>query len=552
MYKFTSFLFVVFAFSMVTKAQNEFRTNVSTFDAAPLTAKGFNNGSDGKGGFWNGHFFYRNAYDTSWKSWSGISISKTSDTITNSYTNEYSSITGGGINGTKNYAVCYFGGTIIPEKSQKLTGFYVTNTTYAYRTIKAGSSFSKKFGGTTGNDKDWFRIRIRNYSGGKKSDSLLFYLADYQNDDNTKDYIINKWTWIDLNSFQATDSLLISFESSDVGQFGINTPTYVAIDDFNAIAPDNLNMNGGLFFNNNDFFAQGKVWNGQFDTSGGFAYGKLYFENSYNTQYGSFSGWAVSKDSDTSKSGFDAQYSSITANGASTKFFKDSSFAISYGRSVVRLPYKKGGWPITYFRFSYTNNTYTYKSMKYGDGFSKKFGGILGTDQDYLKLYVIGYDENNTPVDTLGMDEMRDEMALADFRMNRKYLNKNWTAYVSGSFKKNIVRMEFELESTDVGQFGMNTPAYFCLDNLFEYPIESVTNSRMSALKVYPNPASNYLIADIQNATEIEITDLSGKKQIRIESPSSNEIDISGLAPGVYCLKVGKGDMIYMARFIKQ
>jgi len=552
MYKITFTLLVVMAFGFAAIGQNDFRTNVSTFDVAPLPSKGFNNGSDGKGGFWNGHFFYRNSYDTAWKSWSGIGISRTKDTLTSSFANEFSTITGGGINGTSNYAVCYYKGHIIPEKGQKLTGFYVTNTTYAYRTIKNGSSFSKKFGGITGTDKDWFRIRITGYSGKSMPDTTVFYLADYRNNDNYKDYIINKWTWVDLADFRVSDSLVITFESSDVGQFGINTPAYVAIDDLNAIPPNNFNMAPGLYFDDTAFFRNGKVWNGQYDTSGGFAYGKLYFENSYNTQWGSYSGWAVSKDNDTSKSGFAAQYTAITADGASTRFNRDSSYAVSYGRSVIRLPYKRGGWPVTYFRFAYTNNTFTYKSMRYGDGFSKKFGGPLGTDPDYLRLFVIGYDDDDVAVDTLGLEDMNDEIALADFRMNRNYLNKNWTFYISGGFKKNIVRMEFQLESTDTGQFGINTPQYFCLDNLFEYPIESVNKIGKLNLLVYPNPASTYIIADVQNADNVEVIDLTGKQVILIEDPTSNKIDISGLPAGIYCLKAAKGDLNYTARFVKR
>jgi len=489
-------------------------------------------------------------FDTSWKTWSGIAVSSNTDTLTNSFTNEYSTISGGGINGTKNYAVCYGGGTIIPESSLKLTGFYVNNTTYTYRTIKEGSVFSKEFGGTSGNDKDWFRIKITNHSNGVKSDSLLFYLADFQNADNTKDYIINKWEWVDLRNFKATDSLIISFESSDTGQYGINTPVYVAMDDFNAIPPDNIDM-VNLHFNEADFFKNGKVYNGQFDTSGGFAYSKLYFENSYNTQWGSWSGWAVSKDNDTTKTGFNAQYSAITAKGASQQINSDSSYALSYGRSVIRLPYKKSGWPISYFRFSYTNNTYTYKSMRYGDAFSKKFGGILGTDPDYLKLFVVGFDANNVPVDTLGMDKMQDEMALADFRMNRQYLNKNWTNYIGGGFKKNIVRMEFFLESTDNGTFGMNTPAYFCLDNLFEYPVESISKTNKLSLRLFPNPASKSIYVDLQNINVIEIMDLNGRTIYRNEAPSSNEIDISGFLNGIYVLKAASGQNFYTSRFVK-
>jgi len=147
---------------------------------------------------------------------------------------------------------------------------------------------------------------------------------------------------------------------------------------------------------------------------------------------------------------------------------------------------------------------------------------------------------------------MMDEMALADFRMNRMFLNKNWTYFIGAGFKKNIVRMEFQLESTDMGTFGMNTPEYFCLDNLFEYPVESVNHQSSLSLKVYPNPANSYILADVQNAESFEIIDLNGKQVIENLNPESNRIDISQLNSGIYCLKLKASGKAYFARFIKK
>ncbi len=531
------------ALSFFTHAQTEMRTNVSTFEVIPLS-NGRYNGDDLKGGFWNAHFYYRNAYDSAWKSWSGIAVSNTTDTVTNSYTNEFSSITGSGINGTKTYAVCYLGGTIIPEKRMDLTGFYVTNTTYTYRTIKDGSAFSKKFGGTSGNDKDWYRIKVTNYSAGVKTDSIRFYLADFQNDDNSKDYILNSWKWVDLSSFKSTDSLVIDFESSDVGSFGINTPTYLALDDFNAQSPNNYRYVFKPFnFNKSDFFRNGPVWNGQSDTSGGFLLDGLYFENYYNTNWDAWSGWAVSKSIDTSKTGFESQYTAIPGKSIVAN---DSAYAVSYGRSVIRMPYAEKGWKV-WLKMSYTNSTYPYKSMKYGDAFSKKFGGILGTDPDYFKLYIIGYDANNKAVDTIGNQD--DEMLLADFRKDPKYIQNKWTQ-IESAFNTPIVRMEFQLVSTDNGTFGMNTPDYFCLGNFMFYA-ESVTKLNSRKVNVYPNPSSNLLTLDVQKLDAYEIVELTGKQIEVNNAPQSKIIDISALSNGVYFLRIKADGEVYSSRFIK-
>jgi hypothetical protein len=37
-------------------------------------------------------------------------------------------------------------------------GVYVTNTTYAYNSMRDGDMFAKKFGGPTGNDPDWYKL----------------------------------------------------------------------------------------------------------------------------------------------------------------------------------------------------------------------------------------------------------------------------------------------------------------------------------------------------------------------------------------------------------
>ncbi|MFM9944691.1 MAG: DUF4465 domain-containing protein [Bacteroidia bacterium] len=532
MYKSIFTLLVVLAFSSLTFAQNEMRTNVSTFDVVSLKTNGHYNGSDQKGGFWNGHFYYRNSYDTAWKSWSGIAVSNNTDTVTNSFTNEYSSITGGGINGTKNYAVCYIGGTIKCEKPTKLTGFYVTNTTYTYRDIKAGSAFSKKFGGTTGNDKDWYRIKIMSYSGGVKSDSLRFYLADFQNDDNSKDYILKDWTWVDLESFKISDSLVLTFESSDVGQFGINTPTYVAIDDFNTWSPKNSIVFNRRNFENLDFLKTDSIWDGQKDTSGGFLYNGLYFENNYNTQWNVWSGWALSRQKDTSKSGFEAQCIAINPKG---------SYAVAYGRASIRLPYHRPeqSW---FINFNITNSTYTFKDMKNGSGFSKKFGGATGNDLDFLKLSMIYYDAQNRAIDTT-------TMMLADYSKSPKQLLNSWSGMNALFFNK-VQRIEFQLESSDNGTFGMNTPAYFCLDEMM-IGTSSIGKISHQKIKIYPNPSSTFIIADVQNAQIFEIIDMTGRQFMLNDNPQSNKIDISELPKGIYCLKVKANEMVYSARFLK-
>ena len=512
--------------SSITLFSQSARFNISTFETVKLPKKGYLNGDNLKGGFVNGHFFYRLNFDTTWNSWSGVAVSNNIDTITNSYSNEYSSITGNGYNGSKNFGVCYNSGTIICEKPTKLLGFYITNTTYTYHTLKNGSAFSKKFGGTSGNDTDWFRVKIVNYLNGKKNDSLYYYLADYRFADNSKDYIVKKWERVDLSaSDKYTDSLKITFESTDNGTWGMNTPAYMAFDDFNSSKDIGAIMN----FDNSVFFEKGNVWNGEYDTSGGFDIGGFYFENNYDTKWKTWNGWAISKDNDTTQTGLNAQYSSITAVPVT---------AVSYGRSVIKVP-SNINHNISKFIYI-SNNTYTYKTMKYGDAFSKKFGGESGNDKDFLKLSMISYTDNEKSDTT--------SFYLADYRNSFKKLERNEVCLTSSNLK-NITRIEFQLESSDNGPFGMNTPAYFCLRSI--EPMERVNNYVLIKTRVYPNPAKDYILTDIASFDSYQIVDFSGREFSSFTNKDSNKIDIKNLPHGIFLLKITKDNVVYYSRFVK-
>jgi hypothetical protein len=116
--------------------------------------------------------------------------------------------------------------------------------------MKEGSAFTKKFGGTSGNDPDFFKVSINAWknNGNRADTSLDVYLADFRFSDNANDYILNTWKFVDLNAFGAVDSFSFNFYSSDTGQFGINTPLYFCIDNFGShtIGIEKANNNFGI------------------------------------------------------------------------------------------------------------------------------------------------------------------------------------------------------------------------------------------------------------------------------------------------------------------
>lgn len=194
------------------------------------------NGSDGSAdGFSSGNLWFPTVWDTSWGGFwaSGFAISTITDTLDKSFVNMYSSVTGTGYNGSETYIVAqapsWFKLTG-PAAHKQLLGAYITNSTYVAATIKNGNEFSKPFGGTSGNDPDYFRVIFKGYNQGEATSELTFYLADYRFGNNDEDFIVKDWTWVDLSALGNVDSVFCAFESTDVFGEYINTPTYFCLD----------------------------------------------------------------------------------------------------------------------------------------------------------------------------------------------------------------------------------------------------------------------------------------------------------------------------------
>ncbi len=208
----------------------------STFDNLTLSPNSYWDGSDLTKGFTSGDAYFSNKYDTTYNYWAdGFVYSNQTDTVTAG--NPYAAATGRDFSGVGNYAVAQNKSIIRLINNaigKPVTGFYVTNASYSYISMRDGDQFAKKFGGTSGNDPDWFKLTVFGYYNGSLiNDSVEFYLADYRFSNNTQDYRVNTWEWVDLTTFGNLDSLVFSLSSSDVGQWGMNTPAFFCIDEFN-------------------------------------------------------------------------------------------------------------------------------------------------------------------------------------------------------------------------------------------------------------------------------------------------------------------------------
>jgi hypothetical protein len=222
-------------------AQNPFVVDFENSLSDPET---FDNGSAGNGDFNFTLLTLTNFYNDAWGSWNGFSISNVTDNTTAGWGNQYASYTGSGYN-SPTYAVFYPEGEINVEAPSSIDSFFVTNTSYAAISMRDGDLFSKQFGsiynadgeldGTDGEDFLRLWIIAEGWDSQQK-DSVEFYLADYRFEDDQEDYIVDSWQKIDLSQIGFwVAKVSFRFESSDMGAWGINTPTYFAIDDIHYV-----------------------------------------------------------------------------------------------------------------------------------------------------------------------------------------------------------------------------------------------------------------------------------------------------------------------------
>ena len=243
-------------------------------------------------------------------------------------------------------------------------------------------------------------------------------------------------------------------------------------------------------------------WNGS-DGSGGIESGEIWFPNSYNADWGSWSGFSVSNMTDTLTPGYQNQYSTIAGSGAEAS----DNYAVVYISGEQLLEFDQS---MEVSGFYAANTTYTYLSMKNGDDFTKKFGGTEGTDPDYLKLIITGLDADNNAVDSVIFH-------LADFTSDdpeADYIVKDWQ-WVDLSTLGSVSALTFKMQSTDMGAWGMNTPAYFSMDNFTATPAGATageTNDFRRTLHVYPNPVrDNFWVALPAGIDKLTLSDSFGK-----------------------------------------
>ena len=242
-------------------------------------------------------------------------------------------------------------------------------------------------------------------------------------------------------------------------------------DDYNYITLD-LNQ---IDLSNGIPTVGGKIWKDTFTEDALLQQGIFTFKHSAYPEYSTWLGFTLSNSNDNTnhlmseESWFGNQWGSMTKGGVDGE---GTPFLVSFPDNKPHPSLLQPGETIKVGRFSAVvtlddENRYTavktsvaispwpYYSILEGDYYSRKF-----EEGDYFALHVYGVDKDQKLTSAEPVTHY-----FVDFRNGVNTINTNWNTVDLSSLGE-VKYLLFFLETTDIGDWGANTPFYFTMDKL--------------------------------------------------------------------------------------
>jgi len=218
-----------------------FAQDPATFEDVQLGSNGIWQPPYGSNEMSSGGWLFTNFTENGY--WGGFTASNRTDLTQTGLDAQYTAASGCGYDGSSQYAVAYTMGmqtevSAADGQMHTVTGCYVTNGLWTYEDMVQGGYGELPYGGTSGNDPDWFKLTATGKNAnGQTVGTLDFYLADLRFSNNDEDYILDTWEWFDLSPLGSVATISFSLSSSRGSGYNMLTPTYFCMDNFNGVAP---------------------------------------------------------------------------------------------------------------------------------------------------------------------------------------------------------------------------------------------------------------------------------------------------------------------------
>ena len=514
---------------------------------------------DGPGSSWGGI------------AWDGFTVSKNANSTpaADLLESQWGCMAGGGIadvvdgevivDSSRPYAIAYYS-LMSMQNSLSISfndgntytaeGMYVTTSPYVYYTTKEGYFVARPFT----EEGDYLKIIAHGVKEDYSETTTEFTIAEFT---NGKFSALDEWTWFDLSSLGEVIEIYFTMESTDVDpMWGMNTPGYFCMDrltvsmeveedEFDGITLDLTQPSNPQTF---EYDTNG-VWTETYNDVDYTHWQSQIFSFSHlisgpGSSYGgiAWNGFTVSKNASDQPTDYflDAQWGCMAKGGIA---------AISEGVAIVdnERPYivaNYSSWEIANnlsITFNdgnlyslngmyVTNSPYPYYTNISGDDFANP----LTNEGDFFKIIAHGVKADNT-VETA-------EFMLAEFKNGSLQQVEEWTWWDLSTLGT-IKEVYFTMESSDAGQWGMNTPAYFCIDRIMaSNPIESgieesVVNNNTT--EIYYSTNNIYVTAT--TAIVVKVYSINGIEVIsQVVSEGETLVSTATLPNGIYIVKAGE------------
>ena len=182
------------------------------------------NESYGSYNFWNGGIVASRWNETTGADWNNQCSVYYQDAGTG-FGGHGGSQTFGIVNGNDATAASLYFQSQDTEKA--IDHIWVMNSTYAALAMIEGNGYARSL---SYENEDWFKLIVAGYDkAGNKTGEVEFYLADFRTPNASG--VLTAWSKVDLASLGAVNKLVFDLKSTDIGQYGMNTPGYFCLDD---------------------------------------------------------------------------------------------------------------------------------------------------------------------------------------------------------------------------------------------------------------------------------------------------------------------------------
>lgn len=179
----------------------------------------------------------------------------------------------------------------------------------------------------------------------------------------------------------------------------------------------------------------------------------LEFQYFVNEEYGYWGGFAIASLFDMENGNPENQYSVYNNRAVSGNNYL-LYYYDSYNEPCDILCRYHGDYQFATVCLNLS--TYTYHSITNEDAnpYAREFA-----DGDYLKVVFTALMENKVEGESV-------ECYVVDYRDGKRYVATNWDAFDISALSGRMWGIRVRIETSDVGEWGANTPLYICMDNL--------------------------------------------------------------------------------------